>query len=95
MRVSAPEIKWTSDNPPLLITAEKAIYEEMWKAQTMGGHPSEQQEYFVKPIFRVEVHPSEYIHIASGGTLLQYDTILPNSIGNNPVVTPGHMTVLS
>lgn len=55
MRVSAPEIKWTSDNPPLLITAEKAIYEEMWKAQTMGGHPSEQQEYFVKPIFRVEV----------------------------------------
>lgn len=35
--------------------AKKAVYEEMWKAQTMGGHPSEQQEYFMKPIFRAEV----------------------------------------
>lgn len=35
--------------------AKKAVYEEMRKAQTMGGHPSEQQEYFMKPILRAEV----------------------------------------
>lgn len=35
--------------------AEKAIYEEMQEAQTMGGHPPEHQEYSMKPIFRAEV----------------------------------------